>query len=384
MTTMQAGMHATSADHLNRSSARCPDQGVLIQTNLDLAPDVSSPVLYEQQPNLHPVGAPFQVPAAVVREAPTKSRLGVRRRRQRAAKVVKRISAREGSSEVLDARHATTSGRADSEAAQAQVVAQFLLEQLKADGDAKQLVVASFGGLAFSDKVSSRATQLVLSGASARDAALLAAGLRGRVREAMQSMYANYVLQKIVELLPTACTSFIVEELLGVGTQVARHPFGCRVLCRLLEFHSATGVAALLFEEVLQDADALVRHSFGNFVMGHVLEYGLPEHRQMVVTALRKDPFTHASDKFASHSVEAALQHSAPEERSALASDLLALGDGLVVLAHSQFGCHVVKALLRVPGHRQQVISLLCPVTQQLHTSKYGQGVLEAMDTMCR
>merc|ERR1711988_1336486 len=114
-----------------------------------------------------------------------------------------------------------------------------------------------------------------------------ALGLRGHVRPAMRSMYANYVLQKIIEVTPISKHSFIVEELNGFAIEVARHRFGCRILCRILEHGSLEdGRTAQLLQEVLDDAEALSRHTYGNFVIATILEFGLPQHRQQVAHVL--------------------------------------------------------------------------------------------------
>jgi hypothetical protein len=73
---------------------------------------------------------------------------------------------------------------------------------------------------------------LEASGREAKEA--LVAELHGRVREAILSPHANYVVQKIVEVLPVPLASFVVAELSGAAAGTARLNFGCRVLCRLL------------------------------------------------------------------------------------------------------------------------------------------------------
>merc|ERR1712070_65496 len=116
-------------------------------------------------------------------------------------------------------------------------------------------------GWAFSSKVSCLAAQLALQEASAHHKALLASGLRGQVRRAAQSKHANYVIQKIVELLPISGVSFVVGELLGFGYETARHRFGCRLLLRILE-HMSPGdeVTSSLIDDVLTNAEELCSH----------------------------------------------------------------------------------------------------------------------------
>merc|ERR1712176_400706 len=113
------------------------------------------------------------------------------------------------------------------------------------------------------DQVSSRAAQLAIEEAQGADQALLVSAMHGHVREAVRSMYANYVLQKIVEVMPHRTIGFIMQELLGGGREVARHPFGCRIFCRLLEHASLDAHLCALLDEVLADASALCKHAYG-------------------------------------------------------------------------------------------------------------------------
>jgi len=273
----------------------------------------------------------------------------------------------------------------DTEAsdAQAREIASRLIEQLQAGGDAQQMAIASFERLAFTSKITSRAAQIILEETSMADAAEFATGLRGHVRNAVQSKHANHVLQKITEVMPVARASFVVDELKGFGQEVVRHGFGCRVLCRILEHLSPNDTSTIeLFEEVFTDLDELCSHSFGSFVVRHLLEFGLPSHKQRIVVALRKDLIGYAKHKFGSHVVEAALRHASPDDQRVLARELLADKEQLMVLAANQFGRHVVRALLATPADiKKEAVAILHTMESQLKSSRYGKSVMQALRT---
>ncbi|CAE8677151.1 unnamed protein product [Polarella glacialis] len=108
-----------------------------------------------------------------------------------------------------------------------------------------------------------RLVQLALEKADIRVGKALALELLGHVREAATSPHANFVLQKVVTQLSPSTASFISEELLGNAARFARHPLGCRIICRLLEFCSAEESTQLLVDEqVPSEALELCRHSF--------------------------------------------------------------------------------------------------------------------------
>merc|ERR1719498_56307 len=72
----------------------------------------------------------------------------------------------------------------------------------------------------------------------------LVAELRGQVAAMIASPYANFVLAKIVEVVSIASADFVAQELATFASEVARHRFGCRILCRLVEHHLSTTATA--------------------------------------------------------------------------------------------------------------------------------------------
>lgn len=130
--------------------------------------------------------------------------------------------------------------------------------------------------------------------------------------------------------------SFLVEELLGVVDETARHRFGCRLLCRILEHMSAGDKATRdLLDEVLVNVGELCSHTFGSYVVRHILEFGLPEHKHRVASALLPQAKWHAKHRLGSHVVEAALRSCSQEDQIAIVKALLADQD-VASLASSQ------------------------------------------------
>jgi hypothetical protein len=257
-----------------------------------------------------------------------------------------------------------------------------LLEQIRVGGEASRCAVARFQRLAFSSQETCRVAQLALEEASPNEAAVLLKGLRGHVRDAIKSMFCNYVLQRAIELLPTESTIFITQELAGVGSDVARHRFGCRILCRLLEHGSLEESSkCVLLEEVLADTGALACHAFGNFVIRHCLEFGLPWHRHLIAAGLCTNVVETAKDQNGSHVVESAVEFCAMADTQIFADMLLSDPDQLSSLATDNYGRHVVKALLRTAGVWQEPIAVILRRSlQPLRKSKQGTPVLQALE----
>jgi hypothetical protein len=256
-----------------------------------------------------------------------------------------------------------------------------ILVQIRAGVEGQRSAVARFRRLTFASQNSCRVAQLVLEEASPAEAVVLLKALHGMVREAVKSMFANYVLQRAVEVLPNESTNFIAQELLGVGREVARHRFGCRILCRLLEHGSLeeTSKRALL-EEVLADTDALSRDAYGNFVIRHCLEFGNPWHQHLIANGLCTNVIETARDQNGSHVIESAMQFCETMDKRAIADRFLADLEQLQPLATDSYGRHAVKALLRTPGEWQEpVAAALRPNIRALKQSSQGRPVLQAL-----
>jgi hypothetical protein len=265
---------------------------------------------------------------------------------------------------------------------QAQELANGLMMQLRIGGPEREAALARFESLSFRNEITSRAAQILLKEASSSDAAALATGLRGHVRSALQSKHANYVLQTLIEVMPVARASFIVDELNGFANKISRQQFGCRFVCRIIEHLPPSGDSTPQFlDEILNgDVHELCYNEFGSYVARHLLEFGLPQHKKQIVSALNSDILWYSKDKFGSHVVEAALRHCSEEDQHMLASGLLHNQDDLVAVAGSQFGRHVARALFSLPGDlRKEAVKVLLPVEGKLKALRYGRSVLQPL-----
>merc|ERR1712070_508305 len=114
---------------------------------------------------------------------------------------------------------------------------------------------------------------------------------------------------KAIEVLPFKSSHFIVEELLNHASQTARHQYGCRIMCRLLEHSSEHLDTIKLFNELLVNVDALCAHEFGHYVMESVLEHGTESHQALVAWSLEQELLQRVGNRSVMFVLEKALQH---------------------------------------------------------------------------
>jgi len=62
--------------------------------------------------------------------------------------------------------------------------------------------------------------------------------LEGHVIKCIKDQNGNYVIQKVIEQVPAAFTQFIVDTFVSKVFNLATHPYGCRVIRRILEHHA--------------------------------------------------------------------------------------------------------------------------------------------------
>lgn len=255
-----------------------------------------------------------------------------------------------------------------------------LSAQLARGGDSLSEALCDIRGSVLSlstDSAGCRLVQDALESADHCEAASLALELRGHVWATIASPHGNYVVQKMIEVLPASLVVFVAEELRGYAVETARHRYGCRVLCRLLEHSASEPATVALVEEVLTQAAVLSSHEYGHYVVESVLEHGSASQASCVARDLRPDLSLHCQDRNATYVVKAALAHSAADCQS-LADELIADSEQLQLLAEHRYGYHVVLALLRSPSRASSSAQqALRPLVPQLRLSVFGSRVVE-------
>ena len=120
---------------------------------------------------------------------------------------------------------------------------------------------------------------------------------------------------------------------ISISVQVfalSTHPYGCRVIQRILE-HCTGEQTKPILDELHQHTERLVQDQYGNYVIQHVLEHGRPEDKSKIVTELRGNVLVLSQHKFASNVVEKCVSHSSRAERAMLIDEVCSVNDGLVV-----------------------------------------------------
>lgn len=79
---------------------------------------------------------------------------------------------------------------------------------------------------------------------------------------------------------------------------LSTHPYGCRIIQRILE-HCTPEQTAPILEELHQHTDRLLIDQYGNYVIQHVLEHGRAEDRGRILAQVKNRVLTLSQHKFA-------------------------------------------------------------------------------------
>ncbi|VDN11741.1 unnamed protein product, partial [Dibothriocephalus latus] len=203
---------------------------------------------------------------------------------------------------------------------------------------------------------------------------------------------------------------------------LSSHPYGCRVIQRILE-HCMPEQTRRILDELHKSVDSLVRDQYGNYVVQHVLEHGSQEDKSRIINGLRGRVPVLSSHKFASNVMEKAIANATPTERVALINEVLqtpasppqphaasgtAVGaasasapiligggggssttndDGstpsvLVDMMKDQYANYVVQRMLELaePQQRRLLISRIRPLQNTLRKYNYGKHIITKLE----
>jgi len=79
---------------------------------------------------------------------------------------------------------------------------------------------------------------------------------------------------------------------------LSTHPYGCRIIQRILE-HCLPEQTSGLLEEMHEHTERLLHDQYGNYVVQHVLEHGRADDRSRIVAQVRGKVLPLSQHKFA-------------------------------------------------------------------------------------
>lgn len=170
--------------------------------------------------------------------------------------------------------------------------------------------------------------------------------LENDVLKCVKDQNGNHVVQKAIERVPAEHIGFIINAFVGQVQALATHPYGCRVIQRMLE-HCEEPTRAAVLRELHACAPSLIIDQYGNYVTQHVIEHGRAEDRGKIVHLVTLELLNYSKHKFASNVVEKTIQFGSVEEKQKIVTALSVTNEKgespVQALIRDQYGNYVIR-----------------------------------------
>ncbi|KAL3850650.1 hypothetical protein ACJIZ3_012532 [Penstemon smallii] len=211
--------------------------------------------------------------------------------------------------------------------------------------------------------------------------------LDGNIMRCVRDQNGNHVIQKCIECVPEEHIQFIVTTFFDQVVTLSTHPYGCRVIQRVLEHCEDEKTQTKVMEEILGSVSMLAQDQYGNYVVQHVLEHGKPHERTTIIQELAGKIVQMSQQKFASNVVEKCLTFGDPTQRGMLVSEMLGTTDEnepLQAMMKDQFANYVVQKVLETCSDQQRelIMSRIKVHLNALKKYTYGKHIVARVEKL--
>eukprot|EP01062_Namystynia_karyoxenos_P006506 TRINITY_DN1228_c0_g1_i2.p1 TRINITY_DN1228_c0_g1~~TRINITY_DN1228_c0_g1_i2.p1 ORF type:complete len:714 (+),score=193.52 TRINITY_DN1228_c0_g1_i2:99-2144(+) len=199
----------------------------------------------------------------------------------------------------------------------------------------------------------------------------------------------SHVVQKCLEVMPELSTP-LVRAVAQRVSSLSCHPYGCRVVQRVLEHCRESSHIVPILEDVLRRAHALVSDQYGNYVVQHVIANGHPQYRFAVTMRLRGHFALLSMHKFASNVVEKMYEHATQQLRDAILEELTSSTghgsdgalSGAAAAATDQYGNYVIQKIFDLSSEEQRtgLLQHLAPFLDRIRAAPYGKHLAARLE----
>ena len=183
-----------------------------------------------------------------------------------------------------------------------------------------------------------------------------------QVPRCVHDQNGNHVIQKCIEVVcrvakdaPTDVADylnsriqFVIQSFQGRVRELSMHPYGCRVVQRILE-HCSNAQKGELLEELRLCCIELVQDQYGNYVIQHVMQHGWEADRAILVTEVQEHLLDFSQHKFASNVVEKCLQFASKKDRDEMIWTIINVTFDLNSPVDAKTGHCVLESMVRDP-----------------------------------
>ncbi|GJT69158.1 pumilio homolog 2-like protein [Tanacetum coccineum] len=211
--------------------------------------------------------------------------------------------------------------------------------------------------------------------------------LDGHIMRCVRDQNGNHVIQKCIECVPKEHIQFIITTFFDQVVTLSTHPYGCRVIQRVLEHCEDLKTQSKVMDEILACVSMLAQDQYGNYVVQHVLEHGKPNERSIIIQELAGKIVQMSQQKFASNVVEKCLTFGDASERQLLVNEMLGTTDEnepLQAMMKDQFANYVVQKVLETCSdqEREHILGRIKVHLNALKKYTYGKHIVARVEKL--
>ncbi|KAI3811571.1 hypothetical protein L1987_21296 [Smallanthus sonchifolius] len=211
--------------------------------------------------------------------------------------------------------------------------------------------------------------------------------LDGHIMRCVRDQNGNHVIQKCIECAPEEHIQFIITTFYDQVVILSTHPYGCRVIQRVLEHCEDPETQSKVMDEILACVSMLAQDQYGNYVVQHVLEHGKPHERSIIIQELAGKIVQMSQQKFASNVVEKCLTFGDSSERQLLVNEMLGTTDEnepLQAMMKDQFANYVVQKVLETCSdqEREHILARIKVHLNALKKYTYGKHIVARVEKL--
>ncbi|KAL9224571.1 hypothetical protein vseg_000592 [Gypsophila vaccaria] len=211
--------------------------------------------------------------------------------------------------------------------------------------------------------------------------------LDGHVMRCVRDQNGNHVIQKCIECVPSEDIGFIISAFRGQVASLSMHPYGCRVIQRVLEHCTDELQSQFIVDEILESVCTLAQDQYGNYVTQHVLEKGKPQERTQIIKNLCGQVVKMSQHKFASNVVEKCLEYGDAPSRELIIAEVVGQTEGsdsLLVMMKDQYANYVVQKILEKceESQRELLLDRIRVHVDALKKYTYGKHIVARFEQL--
>lgn len=234
-----------------------------------------------------------------------------------------------------------------------------------------------------------RVVQKALESLQYDDLCELLEEFRGNTLTCIQDQNGNHVIQKLVEVMSIHAKNaelhsgeaglavrmadriqFVVDDVLANVRTLCCHPYGCRVLQRMLE-HCVEFQKMATLDRIQGCHRELLDDMYANYVIQHILQYGRDSDRDSLLKIIVENDLLKLSrQKFASNVIEKLLKYGNAYQRNTIVREMLKVANEgtsqegvgstvLLLMVRDAYANYVVQTAIDVVPEGQEKRMLL-------------------------